>query len=120
MYEINLPCLKWFLYGNVYTGSLGTDPMTGCMNVTTFNYKVCVSDVKGRSVLMAAYYFRLPWNARSNMDEVTVGSFEVSEFGLEVAANWLLSRYFIPYAQPISLEATSIALPEGKMRQLTA
>lgn len=121
MYEIKLPNLLWFQYGNVYTGSLGTDPMTGCMNVTTFNYKVCVSEAKGRKVLLAAYYFRLPWNAVSNMDEVTIGSFEVSEFGLEVATNWLLSRYFIPYNQPIPLADTKpIALPDGKPCQLTA
>jgi hypothetical protein len=97
MYNIKLPQLDWLMSGNVFTGSLGTDIENGCMNNTTFNFKVAIVKTKGDSFLFASYYFKLPWNASSNIDEVTICRFQPSEFGIEIAENWLLSKYYMPY-----------------------
>ena len=41
---IELPSLKWFNFGNIFTGSIGAEPGKGCLNSTTFNYKVKITD----------------------------------------------------------------------------
>ena len=40
MKPIVLPTLNWFNFGNAFTGSIGTEKGKGCLNTTTFNYKV--------------------------------------------------------------------------------
>ncbi len=37
----------------------------------------------------------MPWNVASNMDEAVLGRFDATEFGLEVAENWITSKIFI-------------------------
>lgn len=112
MYEVNLPSLKWFMFGNVYTGSLGTDPARGCMNTTTLNYRVYVLG----SALCAECRFELPWNAVYNMDEMIIGLFEASDFGIEVAGNWIRSKFVISDVDAPSLPPTAKGLPEGQKR----
>lgn len=108
MYEINLPPLKWLEVGNVYTGSLGTDPARGCLNTTTFNYRVHVMG----SALCAECWFKLPWNAVYNMDEMILGRFEASDFGIEVAQNWIRSKFVISDTTTHTLPPTAKGLPE--------
>ena len=110
MYEVNLPSLKWFMFGNVYTGSLGTDPARGCLNTTTLNYRVHLLG----SALCAECRFELPWNAVYNMDEMIIGLFEASDFGIEVAGNWIRSKFVISDAVAPALSQTAKGLPAGQ------
>ncbi len=93
MYEVKLPHLKWFLFENVFIGSLGTDPNRGCYSVYTLNYKVFIKDNGFEKILIAVCTFKLPYNTKTNIEEMTIGKFEVSDFGIEVAENWIRSQF---------------------------
>ncbi|MBR3308947.1 MAG: hypothetical protein IKG00_03465 [Lachnospiraceae bacterium] len=93
---VKLPSMNWFKYGKIFTGSLGTDPLRGCLSCTTFHYRVQMISVGEVDELVAVCFFRLPWNAKTNMFEFKTGIFEATEFGIEIAENWILSQYFIP------------------------
>lgn len=95
---IELPSLKWFNFGNVFTGSIGTEPEKGCLNTTNFNFKVKITD---KNKLTAVCWFMLPWNASTNMSEATIGLFDADDFGIEVAENWLINKCFKDY-QPLN------------------
>ena len=113
MYEVKLPTLDWFMYGNVFTGSLRPDTTRGCLCQTTFNYKVRIIEDKYGKTLVAMCYYTLPWNASSNMDEAYVGRFEPHSFGIEVAENWIRSKFITDY--PIGIEeSTRKSLPHRK------
>lgn len=109
MYEIKLPTLDWFMYGNVYTGSFRPDPTKGCLCQTTFNYKVKIIEHKNEPYLAAACFYILPWNCCSNMDEITLGRFEASTFGIEVAENWLKNKFISDY---------KLGIPEKLLKSL--
>lgn len=93
MFDIKLPTLNWFMFKNIYTGSLKTDPTKPILMCTTFNYKVKIIDTKNGIKLMAMYWFEFPWNQAANMIEATAGELEASDFGLEVAENWLKCNF---------------------------
>ncbi len=93
MFDIKLPTLNWFMFKNIYTGSLRTDPTKPILMCTTFNYKVKIIDTKNGIKLMAMYWFEFPWNQAANMIEATAGELEASDFGLEVAENCLKSNF---------------------------
>ncbi len=95
MYEVKLPVLKWFLFDNVYSGSLGTDPNRGCFSVYTLNYKVFIKDNGFDKMLIATCTFRLPYNTKTNVEEMIIGKFEVSDFGIDVAENWIRSQFVV-------------------------
>lgn len=88
---IELPSLKWFNFGNIFTGSIGAEPGKGCLNSTTFNYKVKITD---KNKLTAVCWFTLHWNASTNMIEAAIGLFNADDFGIEVAENWLIHKCF--------------------------
>ena len=83
MFDIKLPTLNWFMFKNVYTGSLRTDPTKPMLMCTTFNYKVRVIEIKTGVKLMAMYWFELPWNHVTNIFEATAGEFDASDFGID-------------------------------------
>lgn len=97
MKPIVLPTLNWFNFGNAFTGSIGTEKGKGCLNTTTFNYKVKKIN---KNTLLAICWFILPWNAKTNMDEATIGFFNADDFGIEVAENWIIQKCFMDY-QPL-------------------
>ena len=109
MYEIKLPTLDWFMYGNIYTGSFRPDPAKGCLCQATFNYKVKIIENNDEPYLAAAYFYILPWNCCSNVDEITLGRFEASAFGIEVAENWLRSKFISDY---------KLGIPEKRLKSL--
>ena len=113
MYEINLPTLDWFMYGNIYTGSFRPDPTKGCLCQATFNYKVKIIDSRDTPYLAASCFYTLPWNCYSNMDEISLGRFEASTFGIEVAENWIRSKFISDYKLGI-LEKLQNYLPHKK------
>lgn len=109
MYNVNLPNLKWFLSGNVYSGSLRPNPSKSYTCQTTFNYRVKVVDDKCGKSVVAVCFFVLPWNSVSNMDEAVIGRFQVSEFGIEVAENWIRS-HFITESPNVLMRLTRLSL----------
>ncbi len=102
MYEVKLPTLDWFMYGNIYSGSFRPDPNKGCLSQTTFNYKVKIIEHEGAPYLAVFCYYILPWNCNSNMDEILLGRFDASSFGIEVAENWIQSKFISNYRIGIS------------------
>lgn len=113
MYDIKLPTLDWFMHGNVFTGSFRTDTTKGCLCQTTFNYKVKIVEDKHGKCLAAICYYMLPWNASSNIDEACIGKFEPNSFGIEVAENWIRSKFISDYPLGIT-EMSRKGLPHHK------
>lgn len=96
MFDVNLPSLLWFENGNVYTGSLMTDPKRGMMNCTTLMYRVQLVTNGKEKRFCAACRFRLPWNAKTNIEEYAVAYFEGTEKGKGIAESWISRQVFIP------------------------
>lgn len=107
---IELPSLKWFNFGNIFTGSIGTEPEKGCLNSTTFNYKVKITD---KNKLTAVCCFTLHWNASTNMIEAAIGLFNADDFGIEVAENWLIHKCFQDYQSLKGLPANTPCLSQN-------
>ena len=61
-------------------------------------------------------WFELPWNAVYNSSEMVLGRFEASDFGIEVAGNWIRSKFVIPDTTTRTLPPTAKGLPEGQKR----
>lgn len=99
MFDVKLPSMLWFEHGNVFTGSLLTDPGKGIMNCTTLDYRVQLLEKNEEKTFCAACRFRLPWTAKTNIDEYAVAYFEGSEKGKEIAANWISRQVFVPDAK---------------------
>lgn len=108
---IEFPSLKWFNFGNVFTGSIGTEPEKGCLNSTTFNFKVKITD---KNKLTAVCWFVLPWKASTNMVEAAIGLFNADDFGIEVAENWLIRKFFKDYQPHKGLPARAPLLSQNK------
>lgn len=96
MFEVKLPGMDWFENGNVYTGSLMTDPKKGIMNQTTLEYRVQLLAKESEVRFCAACRFRLPWGVRTNIEEYAVAFFEGAERGRKIAENWISRQAFIP------------------------
>ena len=109
-FDVKLPLLDWFLAGNDYSGSLGTDPNSGCLNITTLKYKV-KADVPGEK-LQVLCYMQLPLFSVTNIQKFKLALFELSDFGREVAENWILRQYYIADCRPESLTLGPAQLPE--------
>ena len=99
MFYVKLPSMLWFENGNVFTGSLLTDPDKGIMNCTTLDYRVQLLEKNEEKSFCAACRFILPWTAKTNIDEYAVAYFEGSEKGKEIAANWIMRQVFVPDAK---------------------
>lgn len=98
---IKLPSYNWFVnkqggsyVTNTYTGSCGTNPHTGCLNTTTFNYKVYAefSDDYKNSKIVAEYYLILPCKLGARHENFTKAEFENTADGLMKAQQWLINE----------------------------
>ncbi len=107
---VKLPSMNWFKHVKIYTGSLGTNPLRGCLSCTTFNYRVQMIFVDDVDKLVAVCFFHLPWIVRTNVFEFKTGFFEATVFGIEIAENWILSQYFIPNKKDESKALTETIL----------
>lgn len=114
MYEVKLPTLEWFMHRNVYTGSFRLDFAKGDLCQTTFNYKVKIAEHNSEAYLAAYCFYMLPWNCCSNMAEVTLGRFEASVFGIEIAENWIRSKFISDYKLGITQNITDFLLPQKR------
>lgn len=103
MYEVNLPTLNWFLFGNVYTGSFRSDLTKGCLCQTVFNFKVKLNKSENENSIIALCWYSFPWNVAVYMSEGFVGEFAASEFGIEVCENWIKSKFIQNY--PLGIES---------------
>ena len=99
---IKLPNYIWFiqeqggkLLTNIYSGSLGTDPLRGFMNITTFNYKTYIKVTKeeGPVSFHAEWYLRNPWSMGGGTSELTVKEFNPTQEGINEAENWLKEQF---------------------------
>ena len=107
MYDVKLPPPVFFENGNIYTGSLGTDPKKGFMNITTMHFRVQTVKTEETEKLCASCKFELPWDVYTNISEFAVAFFEMSARGIEIAENWISRKYFISKqmdALPVTLE----------------
>ena len=113
MYEVNLPTLNWFLFGNIYTGSFRTDLTKGCLCQSVFNYKVKLNTCENENTIIALCWYSFPLDIAVNMSEGFVGEFETSEFGIEVCGNWIKSKFIQNY--PLGIESEKMkSLPQQK------
>lgn len=90
---IQLPTLNWFQHENAYTGSYGTDPLRGCLSVTTFNYRVQLITEDNNSKIIATYYLEPPWNCKTYKREDVSKEFDGTASGIKAAEEWLLEGY---------------------------
>ena len=107
---INLPHYNWFFQiqegkpvTNVYTGSSGTEPSTGCFTITTFDYSVYVDttvikkkDADGNETeetepfkIVASWRYTYPFGHSPRFSEPVTKHFENTPEGLREAAKWL-------------------------------
>lgn len=118
MYSVDLPGLDWFSNGNVFSGSLGTDPYRGCLNTTTLNYRVYIGKVGGEKFFLAFCWLIPPWNAPKAMDEINAARFEASEVGRVLAENWIKSKIIGQKAsENLLLREPILLLPEAKGKE---
>ena len=99
MSKIDLPRYHWLVskhegrfVTNTYSGSMGTLPDQGCVNVRTFNYRVYVDTSSKEETsfrLIAESYIIQPWSRGGNKTDFERAEFETSEKGVEDAGEWL-------------------------------
>lgn len=93
---IELPKYNWFVNGqgascvtNRYSGSIGTSPSFGCINVTTFNYRVFLEKQAERSYFVAECFLIPTWREGVSKKNFMRAEFEDSQDGLDRVAEWL-------------------------------
>ena len=96
MYTVRLPRIEWFVAGNIYSGSAGTDSDRGCVASTILRYKAKVMLQQDKTVLMVICWFQLPWDGIMNMEEYMIGIFEPSNRGISIAEEWIRRKVFVP------------------------
>lgn len=97
--EVCLPNYYWFKNpidagrsaGNVYSGSLGTDPQKGGLNVPTFNYKVSIAKEKesGEVTFSVSCFVQLGWDKRGEKVDGWEATFPDGEEGLKQVRDFL-------------------------------
>ncbi len=98
--EVFVPLMSWLIGGsriggsyNIYTGSLGTDPLKGAIGQPIFNYRILIekNDEEEETVKTYVYYGMLSFDCQ-NEDEIETNIFELSEEGLEKVKEYLQSK----------------------------
>ena len=99
MAKIDLPRYHWLVsmhegrfVTNTYSGSMGTLPDQGCVNVRTFNYRVYVDTSSKEETsfrLIAESHIIQPWRRGGNETDFERAEFENSEKVVEDAGEWL-------------------------------
>ena len=99
MSKIDLPRYHWLVskhegrfVTNIYSGSMGTLPDQGCVNVRTLNYRVYVDTSSGEESafrLIAESYIIQSWSYGGHKTDFERAEFESSENGVREAEEWL-------------------------------
>ena len=99
--DVVVPRLEWLIGGsrigsdyNTYIGSLGTDPLKGCMNRKIFNYLIRIekseNDESENSERLCAYFWiGMSSFANTPGEEIVVKSFPLEEESREKIRLWL-------------------------------
>lgn len=89
--EIFIPLMSWLIGGsriggsyNIYTASLGTDPLKGAIGGKIFNYRIWIEkNEQEEEFVHAAVYYGTACFECQNEDDVKKNIFELSEEGLK-------------------------------------
>lgn len=93
---VKLPSYEWFMglinfrgKGNVFSGSMGSDPMLGITS-SCFRYSVWIEkNENDEFVLKAAHYIGLNAFDSTDKDIMTMNVFEASTDGIHEAEEWI-------------------------------
>lgn len=98
--EVFVPLMSWLIGGsriggsyNIYTGSLGTDPLKGAIGQPIFNYRILIEKNENEEEIVKTnvYYGMLSFDSQ-NEDEIETNVFELSEEGLEKVKQYLQAK----------------------------
>ena len=98
--EVFVPLKSWLIGGsriggsyNIYTGSLGTDPLKGAIGQPIFNYRIAIekNGEEEEFIKTYVYYGMLSFDSQ-NGDDIETNIFELSEDGLEKVKEYLQSK----------------------------
>lgn len=95
--EIVVPLMSWLIGGsriggsyNIYTASLGTDPLKGAIGQPIFNYRIWIEKNEEENELVrTAVYYGMSCFENQNEDEIETNIFELSEEGLGMVKRYL-------------------------------
>jgi hypothetical protein len=98
--EIYVPLLSWLIGGsrigggyNYYTGSHGTDSMTGCLVKKIFNYRIWIEKIDEREILKAAVYYGAMSFEAQNEDDIETSVYESEEESRPLIKQWIEEKY---------------------------
>ena len=95
--EIVVPLMSWLIGGsriggsyNIYTASLGTDPLKGAIGQPIFNYRIWIEKNEEENELVrTAVYYGMSCFENQNEDEIETNIFELSDEGLGMVKRYL-------------------------------
>lgn len=95
--EIVVPLLAWLIGGsriggsyNIYTASLGTDPLKGAIGQPIFNYRIWIEkNDEDAEFIRTAVYYGMSCYENQNEDEIETNIFEPDEDGLAMVKRYL-------------------------------
>lgn len=105
--EVTLPNYFWFTnsirdngeHGNIYTGSVGTNPTEGCLMCENLYYKAWVKKISGKDEeeqfsFFAQSWFRTAWTPGKGKEAVDFEerTFPNEEESVEKIKEWLRER----------------------------
>lgn len=98
--EVFVPLKSWLIGGsriggsyNIYTASLGTDPLKGAVGQPIFNYRIWIEkNEEDTEIVNVAIYYGMLCYENQQEDEIKKNLFELSEEGLESLRQYLQSE----------------------------
>ena len=97
--EVFIPLLSWLIGGsriggsyNIYCGSLGTDPLKGCIGQDIKNYRIWIEKIEETEVIKAAVYQGMCSYENQNEEDISVEIFEMNEESRALIKEWLEAR----------------------------
>ena len=89
--EVFVPLMSWLIGGskiggsyNIYTASLGTDPLKGAIGQRIFNYRIWIEkNEEDTEFVHTAVYYGMLCYENQNEDDMKKNIFELSEDGME-------------------------------------
>lgn len=97
--EIVVPLMSWLIGGsriggtyNVYTASLGTDPLKGAIGQKIFNYRIGIEKNDEEEYIRTSVYYGMLSFDCQNEDEIETDIFELSENGIEQIKQYLQNK----------------------------
>ena len=99
---VNLPSRGWFyqpqgnrIVTNIYTGSLGTDPLIGCMNHDIFCFKVLIEGEGKEPLFKAECYVQHTSKSGIKIFSVQEKVFGIAKEDFKALNQWLDNQYLL-------------------------